>query len=153
LVPSTLPWRPPGEGKIEASTQTVMPRACGVSSTLRLFGSIVGVSGILDRPLEPVIGLAEAETRWRPMTTKSVGACAVDELPRIQFSNSQAQIRLRDPAARCVRVVRETSAQKEGAGNAGRPVHPQPRVRNVESTRVSHHRSTRTARHSRTQWF
>jgi len=25
-------------------------------------------SGILDRPLEPVIGLAEGETRWRAMT-------------------------------------------------------------------------------------
>src|SRR5262245_19573671 len=28
-----------------------MPRACGASSTPRLFGSITAVSGILDRPL------------------------------------------------------------------------------------------------------
>jgi hypothetical protein len=27
--------------------------------------SIIGVSGILDHPLEPVIGLGEGETRWR----------------------------------------------------------------------------------------
>jgi hypothetical protein len=36
----------------------------------------------------------------------------------------------------------------EGAGNAGCPTHPQPRVRNKTNTRVSHHRSTETARHS-----
>src|ERR1700730_8370650 len=73
--------------------------------------------------------LAEGETRWRTMTTKSVGACVVNELPRIQSSNSQAQIRLRVPAARCARVVHEAFALKtEGAGNAGRPVHPQPRA-------------------------
>src|ERR1700674_3194495 len=35
---------------------TVIPRACGVSSTPRLLGSIIDASGILDRPLEPVIG-------------------------------------------------------------------------------------------------
>jgi hypothetical protein len=29
---------------------------------------ITNVSGILDHPLEPVIGLAEGETRWRVMT-------------------------------------------------------------------------------------
>jgi hypothetical protein len=26
--------------------------------------------GVLDRPLEPVIGLAEGETRWRAMTAE-----------------------------------------------------------------------------------
>jgi len=30
--------------------------------------------GILDRPLEPVIGLAEGETRWRAMTAERYGA-------------------------------------------------------------------------------
>jgi hypothetical protein len=36
----------------------------------------------------------------------------------------------RDLAARCVRGLRKTSALKtEGVGNAGRPMHPQPRVR------------------------
>jgi len=32
----------------------------------------------------------------------------------------------------------------EGAGNAGCPLHPQPRVQSVQSTRVSHHRFTGT---------
>jgi hypothetical protein len=36
-----------------AVTQAVMPRACGASSTPRLFGSIIGVSGILGRPVKP----------------------------------------------------------------------------------------------------
>src|SRR6266481_3369207 len=36
--------------------RAVIPRACGVSSTPRLPGSITDVSGILDRPPEPVIG-------------------------------------------------------------------------------------------------
>ncbi len=42
------------------------------------------------------------------------------------------------------------SARKktEGAGNAGCPMHPQPRVQSVESTRVSHHRFTGVARRS-----
>jgi hypothetical protein len=30
--------------------------------------------GVLDTPLEPVIGLAEGETRWRGMTRRSASA-------------------------------------------------------------------------------
>jgi hypothetical protein len=37
------------------------------------------------------------------------------------------QTQLHDPAARCARVVHEFFAQeKEGVGNAGCPLHPQP---------------------------
>jgi hypothetical protein len=46
-----------------------------------------------------------------------------------------------------------TSSQIEGAGNAGRVTHPQPRVRNKKSTRDSHHRSAATIRHSLREWF
>jgi hypothetical protein len=35
------------------------PRCCDLTTN---------VSGILDPPLEPVIGVAEGETRWRVMT-------------------------------------------------------------------------------------
>jgi hypothetical protein len=44
---------------------------------------------------------------------------------------------------------------KEGVGNAGRPVHPQPRVRIlVVSMHTSiHSKVTGITRHSRTQWF
>jgi hypothetical protein len=33
---------------------------------------IIDASGILDQPLEPVIGLAEGETRWRVTTVGGV---------------------------------------------------------------------------------
>jgi len=41
------------------------------------------------------------------------------------------QTRFRDPATRFLRVLlfKFRPLQSEGAGNAGRPVHPQPRVR------------------------
>src|ERR1700730_11562014 len=52
-----------------AQNAAVMLRESGASSTPRPFGSIADVSGILDRPLEPVIGRREAPTRWRAMTT------------------------------------------------------------------------------------
>src|ERR1700674_5018321 len=53
------------------------------------------------------------------------------------------QIRVRDLAARSARVVHESFAPKiKGAGNAGCPLHPRPRVRVEKSTRVSHHRFT-----------
>jgi hypothetical protein len=44
---------------------------------------------------------------------------------------------------------------KEGVGNAGRPVHPQPRVRMVvtEMHTSIHSEFTGITRHSRTQWF
>ena len=39
----------------------------------------------------------------------------------------------------------------EGVGNAGCPMHPQPRVGKVKTTRVSHHGRTEITRHSRTR--
>ncbi len=53
-----------------------------------------------------------------------------------------AETRLRDPAAQCVRIVQKLPP-KEGVGNAGCPLHPQPRVQCVGSTRVSSPRSHR----------
>src|SRR5258708_36447684 len=61
------------------------------------------------------------------------------------------QARVHDPAAGCARVMHELSAQ-EGVGNAGRRC-TRSRACSVVNTRVSHHRSTGTTRHSRTQWF
>src|SRR3981189_1621687 len=47
------------------------------------------------------------------------------------------QMHVGDLAARCARVCHFSFAQKtEGVGNAGAPLHPQPCVRSVESTRV-----------------
>ena len=60
----------------------------------------------------------------------------------LRFLNSRHRVRI--PAARCTRVLLERSAQQGVSGNAGCPLHPQPRARSVESTRVSHHGRTGT---------
>ena len=58
--------------------------------------------GVLDTPLEPVIGLAEGETRWRGMTvlpivpdgqiTSCFPKCAVQSLLQKYFYFGQSQI-------------------------------------------------------------
>jgi hypothetical protein len=46
-------------------------------------------------------------------------------------------------------VLQKLSAHKtEGAGNAGRSLHPQPRVRNKKAHEHSHHGHTGLTRHS-----
>jgi hypothetical protein len=49
-----------------------MPRACGGIQDAAASPSITGFPGTLDYPLEPVIGPAEGETRWRVMTGEMV---------------------------------------------------------------------------------
>src|SRR5258708_1108936 len=46
-----------------------------------------------------------------------------------------------------------SAPKKEGGGNAGRPMDPEPRGQNEKAHERSHHRSTGITRHSRTQWF
>jgi hypothetical protein len=58
----------------------------------------------------------------------------------IPDSNFKQQTHFHTPAARYARIVQKLSPRKtEGAGNAGRPMRPPPRVRRskVKSTRVS----------------
>jgi hypothetical protein len=55
----------------------------------------------------------------------------------------------RDPPEVCASFPRKT----EGVGNAGCPMHPQPRVQSEKAHEHSHHRSTEITRHSRTRWF
>src|SRR5216683_6850585 len=85
------------------------PRMRG-SSTPRPLDSITAVSGILDRPLS------------RAMTVEGVA-------------------QLRDLAARSARALLSSflTLRSEGAGNAGRPMRPRPRVHFVvvERTRVT----------------
>jgi hypothetical protein len=58
-------------------------------------------------------------------------------------------------AARCVRVLQEKSCpmKTEGAGNAGRTMHPQPRVRNKKAHERSHHGHTGNHPAFPAQWF
>jgi hypothetical protein len=69
------------------------------------------------------------------------------------MARSYASDTPRDPAARYDRVVHLSFRPLEGVGNAGCPLHPQPRVRFalVKSTRVNEY--TGITRRSRTQWF
>jgi hypothetical protein len=75
------------------------------------------------------------------------GAPAFNASRPIQISNSQSQIHVRVLAARRARGLHELFPLKtEGAGNAGCPLHPQPRVRSGWCTRVYSpqvHRNTR----------
>jgi hypothetical protein len=55
-------------GGVGASTNHTRHTREGGYPVRRGFSVIIDFSGILDHPLEPVIGLAEGETRWRVMT-------------------------------------------------------------------------------------
>ena len=55
--------------------------------------------GVLDTPLEPVIGLAEGETRWRGMTVEGGAiACARNDVKLLRRGTD------RRPAGRPVQV-------------------------------------------------
>src|SRR5258705_2089155 len=85
---------------------------------------------------------------WVPAfagTTHRVTPFAHNELSQIQFSNGVcSSTRLRDLAALSTRVFLQIVRPRnsEGAGKAGWPMHPQPRVRNKTKHERSHHRFT-----------
>src|SRR5260221_12214915 len=63
--------------------------------------------------------------------------------------------RLRIPAARCARGLAKTIRPEitEGAGHAGRSMHPQPRVQNKKAHEHSHHGHTGNHPAFPAQWF
>jgi hypothetical protein len=106
-----------------ARSKLSSPGLTGRSSTPRLLDSITAASGILGRPVKPGDDEGECGAQYSSNTSpRSRGACA--------------------------RVVREFFAQVEGAGNAGRPMRPQSRVRNRKAHERSHHGHTGCTRHS-----
>jgi hypothetical protein len=64
----------------------------GRSSTPRRLDSITAASGILDRRLEPVVGLAEGETRWRVMATEGVAYSNFKQPIRIIIASASEAI-------------------------------------------------------------
>jgi len=61
--------------------------------------------GVLDAPLEPVIGLAEGETRWRSMTERRESMFPRHEMPEL-FKQNHPQRDQRAqgmPGVRCTR--------------------------------------------------
>src|SRR6476620_2973790 len=71
------------------------------------------------------------------------------------MASLQFQIRLRDPAARFRPGFANSfaSPRTEGAGNAGRSMHPQPRVQIKKAHERSHHRFTGNRPAFPAQWF
>src|ERR1035437_4546003 len=65
--------------------------------------------------------------------------------PRNDVARQAFAISRRDAPGLCTNIALEKT---EGAGKAGCPIHPQPRVRSVESTRGSRHRFTGITRPS-----
>ena len=94
----------------------VIPRACGGSSTLRTFGSITAVSGILDRPPS------------RTMTTEYAFTFSRRELPEVCSNCCPPEIRGRRedrvhaaPAVSCAIAHRKRAHEHTGTGGASRP--------------------------------
>src|ERR1700685_1864494 len=65
--PKSLPC--PANGSRECAPDDRLQRGIRYSAVPR---SCYSYSGILDHPSEPVIGLAEGETRWRGMTVNEL---------------------------------------------------------------------------------
>ena len=63
------------------------------------------------------------------------------------------QRRLRDPAARCVRVLQTVSLKTEGAGNAGCALHPRSRVHIVRKKRTRAYRFSGNTPTFPAQWL
>jgi hypothetical protein len=60
--------------------------------------------GVLDTPLEPVIGVAKGETRWRGMTTARVNAQSTRYLiAKASFCSLRVSSRPLDKATRSAR--------------------------------------------------
>jgi hypothetical protein len=144
-----------------------MPREGGASSTPRRFGSITGVSGILDHPPSRVM-TTEIDFQTAKPSSRANGSRerAPDDRLReaIHVAAREAWIasslsllamtwiQFRDLAARSARVLLENSlpSQSEGAGNAGRSMRPQPggQKRVEVLTSSGHHGHTGITRHS-----
>jgi hypothetical protein len=135
---------------------SAIPRAGGVSSTPRLFGSITGASGILDprfrgdddreRGSTPSLRGAKRRSnpfflyvaRWIASRSLSSGAHSRDPLARNDVEKAQHRI----PAARFARVLLKSPPLKsEGVGNAGCQC-TRSRAWCVGSTRVGHREVT-----------
>src|SRR5436190_22133658 len=115
--------------------------ACGERSR----ASCERVRGILDRleledgPLTPILRCAPSRTSPRKRGEVKPAR------------DSHAHLRLL--AARCARVI-HVCCPKRGRGECRALDAPAvSRAKWIESTRGSHHRFTRTTRHSHTQWF
>jgi hypothetical protein len=128
-------------------------RACGVSSTLRLIDSIIGVSGILDHPHARVMTIARVARLKSSLRANGSRECAPDDRLReaIHFAvrrkngllRNDVAARVRPPAARCVRVVQERCPSKQRAqGKPGAQCTRSIACENKKAHDRRHHRFT-----------
>jgi hypothetical protein len=132
-------FAPRHDGDGAAPPRAVIPRACGVSSTLQPLDSITDVSEY-----------------WVARRSLSSGGHSADPLAGDDDWECGAFVAMKHTFATSPRHAPEpliNRPPKEGVGNAGCPLHPRPRVHLVvvERTRVNEY--TGIARRSRTQWF
>src|SRR5882672_6016861 len=118
-------FAPRHDGDGAASHRAVIPRACGVSSTLRPLDSITDVSEY-----------------WVARRSLSSGGHSADPLAGDDDWECGAFVAIKRTFATSPRYAPEPLMDlppKEGVGNAGCPLHPRPRVHLVvvERTRVT----------------
>ena len=132
-----------------APLTVVIPRACGVSSTPKLLGFIINVSGILGRPVKPgddsgVCFIHQGWLRTRPQLAMT------DREFRFKFQTADTRAHSRGgrrPRFAC------RPPSKEGAGNAGCALHPRSRVQNGGRKRTRAYRFSGGHPTFPAQWF
>ena len=102
------------------------------------------------RPGDPRPGFVTARRTW--MAGTSARSKASSPRPAMTTADSRVNCLTATPphsrGADSARVMHESSAQREGAGNAGRSMRPQPRMQNKNAYEHSHHGHTGITRHS-----
>ena len=147
------------------STTTVVVRLDRTIQYAAAFRFFSGVSGILARPVKPAMtgeGVARflrrhcderlsaelierrRKRRGNPSSRKESWIASSQGLLAMTMTHAFA-ISRRDPPEPCMNL---SPLKSEGAGNAGRTMHPEPRVQMKKAHEHSHHGHTGTTRHS-----
>src|SRR6266702_7742580 len=98
--------------------EAVVPRACGVPSMPRPFGSIIGVSGILDHPNIQYRHCERSEAIHSLFFCGTMDCFASLAMTADMDSHSRGMMRPRFAS------IFAASEKSEGAGNAGCALHP-----------------------------
>ena len=142
-------------GSRECAKYPKPSRESGVSSTPRPFDSTTNAGGILDRPLEPVVGRRDAPTRWRAMTVEGGARAPLNECFGFNFQTTAcSQTRLRDSRPDTPELCHLLPALFNQRAQGCRAPDPPAAARGVVvNTRVSHHGYTGKRPAFPAQWF
>jgi hypothetical protein len=98
----------------------VIPRACGVSSTQRLLGSITNVSGILDRPLSRTMTTERVARNFAIPRRDTPGSLSETLRPFRKEGAGKAGCWLA-PAVSCARCAKRCAHEHTGSSRNNRP--------------------------------